>query len=82
MTAYEFYWLRPSGGYEIIGILPERRKKPVRVNHQSIMRWGEKVFGEHFNSKDIFFIQVTLNENTVRLFQPIPISITLGTISR
>jgi len=82
MVAYEFYRLDPTGGFQIIGILPERRKKPVRVNHQSVMNWGLQFFGEHFNTKDIFFIQVTLNENTVRLFQPVPISVTLGDISR
>jgi hypothetical protein len=82
MIAYEFYWLRPSGGYEVIGILPERRQKPERVNHQSVMNWGTEFFGEHFETKDIFFIQVTIDKSTVRLFRPIPISITPEKISR
>jgi len=26
VIGYEFYWLDPKGGYEIMGVLPERRK--------------------------------------------------------
>jgi hypothetical protein len=44
MEGYEFYWLDPKGGYQIIGVLPERRKNPARVTHESIMRWGENIF--------------------------------------
>lgn len=76
MEAYEFYWLDPKGGYQIIGVLPERRKKPERVTKESIMRWGENIFGKDFNTKDIFFIQVTINEKTVRIFRPVPFTIT------
>ena len=76
MVAYEFYWLDPAGGYQIIGILPERRKNPARITEESIMERGENVFGEHFETKDIYFIRITLDESTVRLFRPVPISIT------
>jgi hypothetical protein len=31
MEAYEVYWLDPKGGYQIIGVLPERRKNSARV---------------------------------------------------
>jgi len=75
MVAYEFYWLDPKGGYQIIGVLPERRKNPERVTEESIMRWGKNIFGNDLNTKDIFFIQVTIDENTVRIFRPIPFSI-------
>jgi len=78
MVAYEFYWLDPTGGYQIIGILPERRKNPVRITRESIMNRGEKIFGEQFNTRDIFFIPVIIDEGTVRLFKPVPISITQG----
>ena len=40
MVAYEFYWLDPKGGFQIIGVLPERRKNPERITQQSIMNWG------------------------------------------
>jgi hypothetical protein len=76
MVAYEFYWLDPRGGYQIIGILPERRKNPERVTQESIMRWGENILGKEFDTKDIFFIQVTIDEKTVRIFWPFPFSIT------
>jgi len=76
MVAYEFYWLDPRGGYQIIGILPERRKNPERITKKSVMNWGAKFFGKDFDSKDIFSIQVTIDENTVRIFRPIPFSIT------
>jgi len=76
MVAYEFYWLEPTGGYQIIGVLPERRKKPERVTQKSIMNWGEKIFGKELDTKDIFFIQVTIDEKTIRMFRPIPFTIT------
>jgi hypothetical protein len=76
MVAYEFYWLDPRGGYQIIGILPERRKNPERITKKSVMNWGAKFFGKDFDSKDIFSIQVTIDEKTVRIFWPFPFSIT------
>jgi hypothetical protein len=76
MVAYEFYWLDPRGGYQIIGILPERRENSARVTQESIMRWGKNIFGNDFDTKDNFFIQVTIDEKIVRIFRPIPITIT------
>jgi len=76
MIAYEFYWLDPKGRYQIIGVLPERRKNPTRVTQESIRRWGENIFGKELDTQDIFFIQVTIDKNTVRIFQPIPFTIT------
>jgi hypothetical protein len=76
MVAYEFYWLDPKGGYQIIGVLPERRKNPARVTQQSIINWGERIFGKEFDPKDIFFIQVTMDEKTSRIFRPIPFTVT------
>ncbi len=75
MEAYEFYWLNPTGGYQIIGVLPERRKNPTRVTQQSIMNCGERIFGKELDTKDIFFIQVTIDEKTVRIFRPVPFTI-------
>jgi len=75
MVAYEFYLLDPKGGYQIIGLLPRRRKNPTRVTKESIMQWGENIFGNNFDTKDIFFIQVTIDEKTVRIFRPVPFTI-------
>jgi hypothetical protein len=59
MTAYEFYY-RDAKGVHLIGILPERRKSPERINQESIMRWVRMVLGNHANvpDNDLFFIQV------------------------
>jgi hypothetical protein len=80
MEAYEFYWLDPKGGYQIIGVLPERRKNSGRITRQSIMRWGKDVFGDDFDYEDIFFTQVTINETTFRFFRPVPFTITQAEI--
>jgi len=76
MEAYEFYWLNPVKGYELIGILPERRKNSVRETEESIMRWGENSFSKDLNTKDIYFIQVTINEETGKIFRPTPFFVT------
>ena len=75
MEAYEFYWLSPKGGYQIIGVLPERRNNPERITRESILRWGRNIFGQDFYMKDTFFIKVTIDKRTVRVFQPVPFTI-------
>ena len=70
MIAYEFYWLDPRGGYQIIGVLPERRKDSIRITQKSVMSWAEIFFGENLSAKDIYFIQVTINEYTEMVFRP------------
>ena len=80
MVAYEFYWLEETGGYQIIGVLPERRKSPERITQKSILNWGENIFGKEVDDKDIFFIQVAIDEKSVRIFRPIPFTITLKEI--
>jgi hypothetical protein len=80
MVAYEFYWLEETGGYQIIGVLPERRKNPERITQKSILNWGEKIFGKDVDAKDIFFFQVVIDEKNVRVFRPIPFTITLKEI--
>jgi hypothetical protein len=72
VTAYELYWLDPIGGYQLIGTLLERRKNPSRITQASITNWAEKFFGKKLEIKDIFFIQVTIDENTGRIFRPTP----------
>jgi hypothetical protein len=76
MVAYEFYWLDPKGGYQIIGVLPERRNNPERITQESIMRWEENIFGKELDTKEIYFIQVTINEYTGMIFRPTPAFIT------
>ena len=75
MVVYEFTPFDPKGGYQIIGVLPEKRKNPARITQESIMNWGEKIFGKEFDTKDTFFIQVTMDEKTDRIFRPIPFTL-------
>ena len=75
MVAYEFYLHDPVKGYELVGILPERRKNPERITQESIMRWGKKFVSKDFNAKDIYFIQVTI-EDTGNTFRSTPFFMT------
>lgn len=82
MVAYEFYWLDSEGRRQIIGVLPERRRHPERLTKESITNWGEKCFSKNLDTKDIFFIQVTIDDNTGRIFRPTPFSIPRKEISK
>jgi len=75
MEAYEFYWRDPKGRYRIIGILPERRQNSARATKESIMHWGEIIFGDDLDTKDIFFIRVTIDEDAVGDLRSIPLII-------
>jgi len=72
MTAYEFYWFNPLKGYELLGVLPERRKNPERITEKSVMGWVERVYGKKLVNKDFYFIQVTINEYTGKIFRSTP----------
>jgi hypothetical protein len=74
MIVYEFYWYNPAKGYELLGILPERRKNPERITNKSIMGWSEKVFGTFLSPKDITFIQVKMN----RYYHKFPVNTVLS----
>jgi hypothetical protein len=70
MVIYEFYWRDPIKGYEMIGMLPERRRDPRRITQQSVMNWGRKIIGENADFNDLFFIQITLDKNTGEFHRP------------
>ncbi len=72
MVAYEFYRLDEINGYELLGVLPERRKDSARINEQSVSRWGDKYFGNKFCTQDIYFIPITIREDTGRVTRPMP----------
>jgi hypothetical protein len=63
MQAYEFYRIDSKKGFKLIGVLPERRKNPERITYKSIMNWGVELVGKGSDAKDIFFTQVTIEEN-------------------
>jgi hypothetical protein len=70
MLAYEFYWFDPVNGYEHIGTLPERRNQPERITQESIINWARTVLGKHVDPNDIFFVEITIDENMSRSFRP------------
>jgi hypothetical protein len=62
MLAYQFYLRNEIKGYEFVGVLPERRRNPVRITDESIINWGRKNFGRNVRDGGIFFIKVDLEE--------------------
>jgi len=75
VIAYEFYWLDPKGGYEIMGVLPERRKNSARITQESIKQWGKTIFNKNFYPKHIYILKVVMDEQTGRIFRPVPFTI-------
>jgi hypothetical protein len=63
MLVYELYAFNKTKGYELIGVLPERRKNPVRITKNSVMNWARMFSGDDVDSKDIFFKPVRLDGN-------------------
>jgi hypothetical protein len=74
MIAYEFYRRDERGQGHFIWILPERRKNLERITRESIMNWGKKAIVDNTEFKDIFFIQVELDEGEVESSGIIPLS--------
>jgi len=66
MLVYELYALNKTKGYELIGVLPERRNNPQRVTKESILNWGQKYFGIHLNLGDMYRIGVKINMEAIR----------------
>jgi hypothetical protein len=62
MTAYEFYQRDEKGENHFIWILPERRNDPERITLESIINWGRKAVIDNAEVRDIFFIQVEIDE--------------------
>jgi hypothetical protein len=66
VVGYELYWRDPIKGYQLIGVLPERRRNPKRITKESILNWGGKYFGKNLNLNDVFFIEVVINGESIR----------------
>jgi len=74
MVAYEYYWRDETKGFELIGVLPERRKDSDRVTQGSILGFGKKFWGDHDNmdKNNILFIRVTIDRTTGEISRPKP----------
>jgi len=63
MLVYELYAFDKTKGYELIGVLPERRKNPMRITKNSVVNWVKMFSGDDVDSKDIFFKPVRIDGN-------------------
>ncbi len=66
MWVYELYAFHKTKGYELIGVLPERRNNGQRVTKESILNWGQKYLGIHLNLGDMYRIGVKTNVEPIR----------------
>ena len=62
MIAYEFYRRVPGGEDRLLGVLPERRRKPERITPESITEWARLLvnsnMSEDFFNQNIYFIRI------------------------
>jgi hypothetical protein len=72
MIAYAFYWLEEIDKVHFVGLLPERRKNPERITQESISNFARTTLGNEADVDDLFFIEITLNENTGQILWPEP----------
>jgi hypothetical protein len=43
MVCYEPYWRDPIKGYQLIGVLPERRTNPKKTKKKSVLIGGKNI---------------------------------------
>lgn len=72
MVAYEYYLRNEMNRFELIGVLPERRKDVDRVTLKSIICLGRKFWGDEVDIDNIFFIRIYIDEITGEIFRPKP----------
>jgi hypothetical protein len=67
MLLYELYYFDEKKGYELIGVLPERRRDPARITRRSVMNWGRVLLGASTGNRRIFFKRLTIDNLTGRI---------------
>ncbi len=72
MLAYEYYLHDESKGFELIGVLPERRKETERVSQESILGFGRKYWGDKMEEGNILFIRVQVDKTSGQIIRPRP----------
>ncbi len=72
MVAYEYYLHNEFSGFELIGVLPERRKETGRVSQESILGFGKKYWGDKMEDGNILFIRVEIDKATGQIIRPRP----------
>jgi len=63
MVAYKLYLRDPIKGFELVGILPERRRDPARITTESVTNWGRETWGENLEGEDIFFTRIIVDDS-------------------
>jgi hypothetical protein len=66
MVGYELYWRDPTKGYQLIGVLPERRKNLKRITRESVLNFGKKYFGNNLDLNEMFFLEVEIDAMSIR----------------
>jgi hypothetical protein len=61
MVGYQLYCWRDPKGYELIGVLPERRNDPQRITKESVLNWAQKYFAIELDFDAMYFIEVEIN---------------------
>ena len=78
---YELHVYDQAKGYELVGILPERRRDPKRITKESILKWGRMVLGDGAGRKRVIFKQITIDITTGQRFElDMPLDIQLSNI--
>ena len=72
MVAYEYYWHDEIKGFELIGVLPERRKDSDRVTQEAILGFGKKFWSNDMDNGNILFIRVNVDKTTGEVSRPKP----------
>lgn len=72
MVAYTFYWIDEREKVHFIGLLPERRRNPERITKESVMNFGKTILDDYIASDKMFFIRVTVDEDTGEISWPKP----------
>jgi hypothetical protein len=58
IVRYRFYLDDEHDDANLIGIMPERRKNPLRITRESIIRLGQLIAGTYVSPDRIRFIRV------------------------
>ncbi len=65
MIAYQLYLWDAIKGFELVGVLPERRGNQERITDESIINWSRVKFGRYVKADDIFLVKVDLEEGEI-----------------
>ena len=66
MVGYKVYLFEGTKGYELIAVLPERRKNEKRKTEESVINWGRTLLGDGGKGKDILFERVIRLPSVIR----------------